>query len=376
MDELVPVHVQKAQTSTNFMDQNFSGQSSTQANITTQTTCDASFLQTDQTDSLDQQFSNARDELCVLYDVPIGAMPPNILTLEQVGPLTRNYTVHVMITEKGLPRPASGPSSGYQRLLLQDTQGNKMQAIIYGDNIDILAKTLKLDNTYAITNALVTKFKDQFRFLPKTHQLVISAKSPVEEIKIDGFTVRSLQYNFTPLSDVNVAQGSDAQIDVLFAVLDVGPRRKPKNSYVVDLQVIDSRAIQKQPTDDDIITIVNLPTSVTEPEYPSIKGIIKVTDFNQNFYYLSCSECNRATNAYDDGNFWCNYCDLKVPPLLRISSADNLVEGGLFAYDIFWVFFTPVVVSVAKSFDAQIKLLLAAANSARPFSMLGLGVGI
>ncbi|MBA0719677.1 hypothetical protein Golax_007333, partial [Gossypium laxum] len=48
-------------------------------------------------------------------------------------------------------------------------------------------------------------------------------------------------------------------------------------------------------------------------------------------------------------------------------------DAGLFVYDIFWVFFTPVMVSVAKSFDAPIKLLFPTADSARPFSMLGLG---
>lgn len=31
-------------------------------------------------------------------------------------------------------------------------------------------------------------------------------------------------------------------------------------------------------------------------------------------------------------------------------------QAGLFVYDIFWVFFTPVMVSVAKSFDAPIKV--------------------
>ncbi|KAL5199826.1 hypothetical protein ABZP36_021029 [Zizania latifolia] len=49
------------------------------------------------------------------------------------------------------------------------------------------------------------------------------------------------------------------------------------------------------------------------------------------------------------------------------------VRAGLFFYDIFWVFFTPVMVSVAKSFDAPIKLLFPTADAARPFSMLGLG---
>lgn len=50
-----------------------------------------------------------------------------------------------------------------------------------------------------------------------------------------------------------------------------------------------------------------------------------------------------------------------------------ILLGGLFVYDIFWVFFTPVMVSVAKSFDAPIKLLFPTSDSARPFSMLGLG---
>uniref|UniRef100_A0A0D9VBD0 Uncharacterized protein n=1 Tax=Leersia perrieri TaxID=77586 RepID=A0A0D9VBD0_9ORYZ len=50
-----------------------------------------------------------------------------------------------------------------------------------------------------------------------------------------------------------------------------------------------------------------------------------------------------------------------------------ILLAGLFFYDIFWVFFTPVMVSVAKSFDAPIKLLFPTGDAARPFSMLGLG---
>ncbi|KXZ43659.1 hypothetical protein GPECTOR_83g271 [Gonium pectorale] len=50
---------------------------------------------------------------------------------------------------------------------------------------------------------------------------------------------------------------------------------------------------------------------------------------------------------------------------------------GLFFYDIFWVFCTPVMVSVAKNFDGPIKLLFPRAGTLedgkRPFAMLGLG---
>lgn len=54
-----------------------------------------------------------------------------------------------------------------------------------------------------------------------------------------------------------------------------------------------------------------------------------------------------------------------------------LLLVGLFFYDIFWVFFTSVMVSVATSFDAPIKLMFpkpeASVNAKLPFSILGLG---
>lgn len=54
-----------------------------------------------------------------------------------------------------------------------------MQGIIYGDNIEILARTLKICHTYAITNASIIDLKERFRFTPKIHLLVINAKTPV-----------------------------------------------------------------------------------------------------------------------------------------------------------------------------------------------------
>jgi len=52
-----------------------------------------------------------------------------------------------------------------------------------------------------------------------------------------------------------------------------------------------------------------------------------------------------------------------------------ILLGGLFIYDIFWVFGTDVMVTVAKSFDAPIKLLFPKNFLAEhyTFSMLGLG---
>ncbi|URE02751.1 hypothetical protein MUK42_33815 [Musa troglodytarum] len=74
------------------------------------------------------------------------------------------------------------------------------------------------------------------------------------------------------------------------------------------------------------------------------------------------------------GTFFCVWYVLKKHWLANnILGIAFCIQVGLFFYDIFWVFFTPVMVSVAKSFDAPIKLLFPTSDAARPFSMLGLG---
>jgi len=69
---------------------------------------------------------------------------------------------------------------------------------------------------------------------------------------------------------------------------------------------------------------------------------------------------------------------IKGIEMIHIGSYFNgaIMLCGLFFYDIFWVFGTPVMVTVAKSFDAPIKLVFPRDFDAPPdkrFSMLGLG---
>lgn len=68
---------------------------------------------------------------------------------------------------------------------------------------------------------------------------------------------------------------------------------------------------------------------------------------------------------------------------MELLNLNNVATGcillsGLFLYDIFWVFGTNVMVTVAKSFDAPIKLvfpqdILEKGLNADNFAMLGLG---
>jgi hypothetical protein len=52
-------------------------------------------------------------------------------------------------------------------------------------------------------------------------------------------------------------------------------------------------------------------------------------------------------------------------------------QSGLFFYDIYWVFFTPVMIGVAKNIDGPIKLMFeiskGTVDTDPTFSILGLG---
>ncbi|KAI8525501.1 hypothetical protein RHMOL_Rhmol13G0235000 [Rhododendron molle] len=97
--------------------------------------------------------------------------------------------------------------------------GTKIQATVFGTNIRILEDTLKLYQTYSISNAIVTTTPEQFRFLDQKCQLTIHGRTPVKAIKIDGLTQRSIKYNFTPLANVSQVNDPDPNVAWLNGML-------------------------------------------------------------------------------------------------------------------------------------------------------------
>ncbi|KAG5540525.1 hypothetical protein RHGRI_020666 [Rhododendron griersonianum] len=283
-------------------------------------------------------------------------MALNILRLREITLTARNYTIEAIVIEKSIPRKSTKGSSQYQRFVLQDIEGTKIQATVFGTDIRVFENTLKLFHVYSITNAAINLTVERFRFLEQNCQLIINARTPVQEIKVDGLTQRSIQFALTPIAMLH-------QINDLNATL-VGERKPANNSHVVDVKIVDQRPhtcytghiwlhlnaqtpetialqswcaanaakIRQLPpmttmqrllitagtsSSNAPVKIINLPSSVEKAQLINIEGTVKVTDFNQQFYYLACSMCNKASNAYQDTDLWCNYCAVKVPPLIR-----------------------------------------------------------
>lgn len=124
---------------------------------------------------------------------------------------------------------------------------------------------LKLYHTYALSNANVTPIDEIYRAVKNSYQWVISSRTPVQEIQIDGLTLRTVKQNFMTISDIPNITEPDPHFgnyfslllhncqteitllqkpiyfntDILFAVLKVGERRKTTKTYVAELCIID-----------------------------------------------------------------------------------------------------------------------------------------
>ncbi|KAE9452740.1 hypothetical protein C3L33_15370, partial [Rhododendron williamsianum] len=67
----------------------------------------------------------------------------------------KNWIAKVKVLEKWSPRSTQHSPVKYQKLILADAEGNRVQAMIYNDNIKKLEDTLQVYNTYLISNATV-----------------------------------------------------------------------------------------------------------------------------------------------------------------------------------------------------------------------------
>ncbi|KAG5537449.1 hypothetical protein RHGRI_024768 [Rhododendron griersonianum] len=142
-----------------------------------------------------------------------------------------------------------------------------------------------------------------------------------------------MRYNFTPITAISQVRDSDPKLGLTLATRNT-------SSFIFNLPIPEPNALQSwcmvnankirelpttpsqlflartsEETEDNITKIANLPVIVQKVEFLTVKGIATVIDFGQKFYYLACSLCNKATNAYGDDNFWCNYCLQKVKAL-------------------------------------------------------------
>ncbi|KAL6556932.1 hypothetical protein OROHE_006808 [Orobanche hederae] len=103
-------------------------------------------------------------------------MEPKIYMLDAITPDNKNWTAKVSVVNKTEPRTSSQPASiRFQKMLLADTKGNRIEAMLYRGDIDLLKNSLQPHQTYLISNALVRPLKSA---LISTAAIIIDSHPP------------------------------------------------------------------------------------------------------------------------------------------------------------------------------------------------------
>ncbi|KAG5558126.1 hypothetical protein RHGRI_008145 [Rhododendron griersonianum] len=266
-----------------------------------------------------------------LYAIEV--MASKRMMIKDIDENVRGWTAEVMVIEKGYPK-LTKKNTLYQRLVLIDSEGTKIQATIFGSDIEILEHTLTVYHTYSIRNAQISKTPDDcYHVANNALQWKLLSRTPVEEIPVQGLSIRALKYNFVPLGELHNHQKNKNGIETKLetkgsTIFNFDPPLPEANvlrtwclTHSAEIKNLDIDHLNQigtpvtpaeSPFERDIIKINRLPTVVSEPEYYWIHPVCKITDLNQNFFYMSCSKCNHGTDATDDTEFWCNFCHEKV----------------------------------------------------------------
>nr|XP_048321705.1 replication protein A 70 kDa DNA-binding subunit B-like [Ziziphus jujuba var. spinosa] len=153
-------------------------------------------------------------------------MVREVKLIKDIQAQQRGWTVKVVVIEKAMPRVSKSSPNKYQRLILADEEGNKIQATIYGGDIHIFRDTLIIGKNYYISNAWVKEIGAQYQIVQNNLQWTINGRTIVEEVTGDSEIIVPAVYNFVPFSRLHTYIDSLSHVDVIGIAIEIKPKKE------------------------------------------------------------------------------------------------------------------------------------------------------
>ncbi|KAL5578975.1 hypothetical protein UlMin_011417 [Ulmus minor] len=162
---------------------------------------------------------------------------------------TKGWTAKVIVEAKAMPRSSQRSPVKYQRMILRDSEGTKVQATIFESDIDKFSDVLALYKTYYISNAVVKTILPQHRIAKNDYQWHINSKTVVEEVTEVYSSISLPPYNFVSFSEFSKHINSDAYVDIIGVVIHAYPLREIPTvngpQRIQELLLVDQQLIPK-----------------------------------------------------------------------------------------------------------------------------------
>ncbi|KAL6498660.1 hypothetical protein OROGR_028207 [Orobanche gracilis] len=314
-------------------------------------------------------------------------MEPRTFLLDAITPDTKNWTAKVSVLNKTEPRTSSQPTCiKFQKLLLADIKGNKVEGMLYRDDIELLKDSLRPHQTYLISNATVRPVKpgfenpltnnrfqwilgartailatadsivisselaptfircDQFRDFLRTKTLISTAAIVLEGRAPRSVTAKGKQHILHEYAAVDellrpfiITFWNDAAPD---NITTISPLAQHLHLYsihkdtIAELQHQGNIFKQAQTpfgSDTEAITSVHTLLAIKEPDRCNLLARGKLTRPNQQFIYPCCAKCHRLTSAEYNCLFDCHSChEVRFRFCLLIYDAFDEIEITVF----------------------------------------------
>nr|GME05635.1 ATP-dependent DNA helicase PIF1-like [Ipomoea batatas] len=285
----------------------------------------------------------------------------------------------------------SSPGKKYKAIIFQDSEGNKVQAMLYDNEIDGLDKRLKLHCTYTISNASV-KPATEFVNLPDPNYRNlwnITRRTMIDDVVAgDGININELvQPHITPFSDfyaclssrqliriqidlqlsqgkfpiviaqgvhVNAFQGItlSTRYDTTIEVNPPGQHATVLNKWkdnnlsviyktIVDKTYLDSFLTLSNALQQPKCTFAEIDNELKQKPVAWVRGKLRMKNVGPLEYYIGCNYCNKTVNSIEGLKLHCLYCGQTDGLTVRryklnveISDGSTIVQATLFNHDV------------------------------------------
>ncbi|KAH0753470.1 hypothetical protein KY285_006618 [Solanum tuberosum] len=158
------------------------------------------------------------------------------VNIAQIEPATRDWICKVQIVEIGRPRESLDKKCTFQNFILEDEEECQIKAVMYADEIDQYAATLKLFDTYLISTAKVKVPPASYGKPIHKFYWILDKETVIEQIKPSHEVEKPLppptKLNITTFDSIpHLMVDSAAEIDVLAIVLRCGPQKNAGRSH-------------------------------------------------------------------------------------------------------------------------------------------------
>ncbi|XP_042942719.1 uncharacterized protein LOC122276890 [Carya illinoinensis] len=291
-------------------------------------------------------------------------------SIKDITPATKNWKVKMLVAEKSPKRIARNSITKYQNFTLIDLQGNRLQAVIFGKDIDLRDDTLQVFQSYYIGNAYVKAIDPRPKIELHEYQWIINSRTIIENVEDNEPVLKAPEYNIIPFNELDAYKDTDSEIEILAIVIQMMPPREVNTvngkTTVQDIQLIveslkplrltmwarfvddecqqisniiaakpiilgmatqndalleeiiakgfntstgssSSSSMQTITKISEIAEIIDSTEAMTKSTF-TVKAKFLLLDLHQPFYYMSCVNCNKATGYDYNENFLCYNC--------------------------------------------------------------------